>query len=98
MRDGWSTRAAMSRARRAAALAAVLAALGLSDRAFAQEPGAGKPAAANAPAVASAPAARPRAAARRPTHVVIISEDGMRPDVFNRQLTPRHMQLMREGT
>ena len=33
-----------------------------------------------------------------PRHVVIISEDGMRPDVFTPELTPRHIALMAEGT
>jgi predicted AlkP superfamily pyrophosphatase or phosphodiesterase len=32
-----------------------------------------------------------------PTRVIIISEDGLRPDVLSEELTPRHMQLMREG-
>lgn len=33
-----------------------------------------------------------------PRHVVILSEDGMRPDVFTDEITPRHMALMKEGT
>ena len=32
-----------------------------------------------------------------PNHVVIISEDGMRPDVLTEALAPRHVALMREG-
>jgi len=31
-------------------------------------------------------------------HVIIISEDGLRPDVLSEKHTPRHMQLLREGT
>jgi predicted AlkP superfamily pyrophosphatase or phosphodiesterase len=46
-----------------------------------------------APPVAPAPAPPPPA----PHRVVIISEDGLRPDVLSAELTPRHMQLMREG-
>jgi arylsulfatase A-like enzyme len=33
-----------------------------------------------------------------PRRVVIISEDGLRPDVLSQELTPRHMKLMQEGT
>jgi len=32
-----------------------------------------------------------------PKHVVIISEDGMRPDVLTEQIAPRHVALMKEG-
>ena len=32
-----------------------------------------------------------------PKHVVIISEDGMRPDVLTEEVAPRHVALMREG-
>ncbi len=32
-----------------------------------------------------------------PRRVVIISEDGLRPDVLSQELTPRHMALMQEG-
>jgi predicted AlkP superfamily pyrophosphatase or phosphodiesterase len=33
-----------------------------------------------------------------PKRVVIISEDGMRPDVLTEELAPRHFALMKEGT
>lgn len=33
-----------------------------------------------------------------PQRVVIISEDGLRPDVLTPDLTPRHVELIREGT
>jgi hypothetical protein len=33
-----------------------------------------------------------------PQRVVIISEDGLRPDVLSEELTPRHMKLLAEGT
>jgi predicted AlkP superfamily pyrophosphatase or phosphodiesterase len=33
-----------------------------------------------------------------PTHVIIISEDGLRPDLFSDELTPAHMQLIHAGT
>jgi predicted AlkP superfamily pyrophosphatase or phosphodiesterase len=42
--------------------------------------------------MAAAPSPQPA-----PRHVVIISEDGMRPDALTDDLAPRHMQLMREG-
>jgi predicted AlkP superfamily pyrophosphatase or phosphodiesterase len=32
-----------------------------------------------------------------PRRVVILSEDGLRPDVLSAELTPRHMALMQEG-
>lgn len=51
------------------------------------------------PTVVPAPArplpAEPPPAPRR---VVIISEDGLRPDALSPELTPRHVALMREGT
>ncbi|MCB9559057.1 MAG: alkaline phosphatase [Kofleriaceae bacterium] len=50
-----------------------------------------------APASSSTAAAPPAPAPRRPTHVVIISEDGLRPDSLTEELTPAHMALMREG-
>lgn len=46
------------------------------------------PAAATAPTPAPAPA---------PSRVVIISEDGLRPDVISPELTPHHAALLREG-
>ncbi len=49
-----------------------------------------------APAVVTAPDAPPTA--RRPRHVVIISEDGLRPDVLTEDLAPRHTALMAEAT
>lgn len=56
--------------------------------------------AAAAPVVVSAPVTLsvPAVPAARVRHVIIISEDGLRPDVLDEQLTPRHMALMREGT
>jgi predicted AlkP superfamily pyrophosphatase or phosphodiesterase len=48
---------------------------------------------ADAIGTAEAPAPRPR-----PTHVVIISEDGLRPDALTEALAPRHVALMREAT
>ncbi len=33
-----------------------------------------------------------------PTHVIIISEDGLRPDALSDELTPAHMQLIHGGT
>lgn len=33
-----------------------------------------------------------------PQRVVIISEDGLRPDVLTEELTPRHVKLLAEGT
>lgn len=54
------------------------------------------PAAAPAPApAAAAPAAATPAA---PSRVVIISIDGLRPDMMTPELMPRHVQLMAEGT
>ena len=62
-----------------------------------------------APAPAAAPAAArpapvvaapkpPPPKPEHPKHVVIISEDGMRPDILIPGLAPRHVQLMAEGT
>lgn len=56
--------------------------------------------------LAAAPAARTAEAAPRPpgreaaapARVVIISIDGLRPDVMTPELMPRHVQLMAEGT
>ena len=45
-----------------------------------------------APAPTLAPAAPPPI-----VHVVIISEDGLRPDALDATVTPRHIALMREG-
>ncbi|HET9988031.1 MAG TPA: alkaline phosphatase family protein, partial [Kofleriaceae bacterium] len=39
----------------------------------------------------------PRPAPVVPKRVVIISEDGMRPDVLTEQVAPRHVALMKEG-
>ena len=56
------------------------------------------PAPVTAAAVARpAPAALTQPTADAPAHVVIISEDGMRPDVLTVALAPRHVQLMAEG-
>jgi predicted AlkP superfamily pyrophosphatase or phosphodiesterase len=52
------------------------------------------PAPAAPPVVAPPPAPPPPPAPRR---VVILSEDGLRPDVLTADLTPRHMALMQEG-
>jgi arylsulfatase A-like enzyme len=56
-------------------------------------------AAAAAPAAASVPPSPPAVPAppRAPRRVVIISEDGLRPDALSEELTPRHAALMREG-
>lgn len=59
-----------------------------------------------APAVAAAPSATVEPApvvvepppATRPEHVIIISEDGMRPDALTEDLAPTHVALMREST
>ncbi|HEY0250768.1 MAG TPA: alkaline phosphatase family protein [Kofleriaceae bacterium] len=53
-------------------------------------PPAPKPVAARAP-IAKPPAPKPV------KRVVIISEDGMRPDVLTEELAPRHVALMKEG-
>jgi len=45
-----------------------------------------------------APAPLPPPHPLAPRRVVIISEDGLRPDVLSAELTPRHMQLIHEGT
>lgn len=55
-----------------------------------------------APSSAGTPSAPPTAPATAPalaapSHVIIISQDGLRPDVFSEELTPRHMAFMREG-
>ena len=54
------------------------------------------------PAVVLAPPAAPHAPPVMhpiaPRHVVILSEDGMRPDILTAELTPRHWKLMAEGT
>jgi arylsulfatase A-like enzyme len=57
------------------------------------------------PSLPSPPAGRPAPVAIAPPphgpsfprRVVIISEDGLRPDVFSTELTPRHVALMQEG-
>ena len=48
-----------------------------------------------APVAAAMPTAAPPSPA--PRRVVIISEDGLRPDVLSAELTPRHVLLMHEG-
>jgi hypothetical protein len=50
-----------------------------------------------APAPAPVPAAVPAVAPGFPRRVVIISEDGLRPDALNEQTAPNHLALMREG-
>lgn len=70
-------------------------ALLLSTPALAEVPGSdvGGPAITRAGKIASG------ALAERPlAHVIIISEDGMRPDAISPRLTPHHVRLMREGT
>jgi arylsulfatase A-like enzyme len=54
-------------------------------------------AAAPPPAIALGPADAPAHPAAAPRRVVIISEDGLRPDALSEELTPRHTALMREG-
>jgi predicted AlkP superfamily pyrophosphatase or phosphodiesterase len=49
------------------------------------------------PAPKPAPA-KPPAPPPAPQRVLIISEDGLRPDVLGPELTPRHVELLREGT
>ncbi|HEX3480716.1 MAG TPA: alkaline phosphatase family protein, partial [Kofleriaceae bacterium] len=54
-----------------------------------------------APVVVPAPTpTRPQPAQPPPApqRVVIVSEDGLRPDALSPELTPRHVALMREGT
>lgn len=46
------------------------------------------------PPAAPSPTVAPLTA---PKHVIIISEDGLRPDVLSESLTPAHMRLMRAG-
>ncbi|HUJ58011.1 MAG TPA: alkaline phosphatase family protein [Kofleriaceae bacterium] len=46
---------------------------------------------------APAPKPPPATPSSAPRRVVIISEDGLRPDVLSADLTPRHIALMREG-
>ena len=63
-------------------------------------PAAATPVSAPPPAAPSPPAAEPAApAARQPIadHVIILSEDGMRPDALLRARAPVHQLLMREG-
>jgi predicted AlkP superfamily pyrophosphatase or phosphodiesterase len=48
-----------------------------------------------APAPVSKPAVKPPVVT--PRRVVIISEDGMRPDVLTEDIAPRHVALMKEG-
>ena len=56
------------------------------------------------PSVAVAPATLPSAPSQvaqpspAPRRVVIISEDGLRPDALTPELAPTHVELMREGT
>ena len=59
------------------------------------------PQAVKSPPPAPAPAFVPPAPAfvpPAPRRVVIISEDGMRPDALSPEATPRHIELMQEGT
>jgi predicted AlkP superfamily pyrophosphatase or phosphodiesterase len=60
-----------------------------------------KPAPAPVPVVAAHPAPPPKVVPALPPappkRVVIISEDGLRPDVLSPELTPRHIQLIQEG-
>jgi predicted AlkP superfamily pyrophosphatase or phosphodiesterase len=51
-----------------------------------------------APAPVHAPPPAPAPKAPVPLRVVIISEDGLRPDVLSPELTPRHIALIHEGT
>ncbi|HVK78644.1 MAG TPA: alkaline phosphatase [Kofleriaceae bacterium] len=51
-----------------------------------------------APSVPAAVVSPPPRAPARPAHVVIISEDGMRPDALTEELAPRHVALMKEAT
>src|SRR3954470_1595293 len=53
------------------------------------------PVAARQPVAAPAPIVMPAPAP--PKRVVIISEDGLRPDVLSEELTPRHVALIHEG-
>jgi predicted AlkP superfamily pyrophosphatase or phosphodiesterase len=55
------------------------------------------PVPAPAPVQAHAPTAVEEAP-RKPERVVIISIDGLRPDMMTAERMPRHVQLMREGT
>src|SRR5688572_16232667 len=43
------------------------------------------------------PALAPSPSPRHPQRVVIISEDGMRPDILDATLTPAHMRLKQSG-
>lgn len=59
------------------------------------------PAPATQPVAAPTPPPAPAVveeAPRKPERVVIISIDGLRPDMMTEELMPRHVQLMREGT
>jgi hypothetical protein len=47
---------------------------------------------------ATAPPPPPPSPPPAPRRVVIISEDGLRPDVLSADLTPRHVRLLQEGT
>jgi hypothetical protein len=53
---------------------------------------------ATAPAHAKPSPPLPPPPSLAPQRVVIISEDGMRPDVLTPELAPTHVELMREGT
>lgn len=68
---------------------------GPSSRAPAPKQAIAQPSA--APSVAAQVAAAPPAPVG-PLRVVIVSEDGLRPDVLDEVLTPRHFQLIREGS
>jgi predicted AlkP superfamily pyrophosphatase or phosphodiesterase len=51
----------------------------------------------HAPIVSARPVEPPPAPKPVPKRVVIISEDGLRPDVLSPELTPRHIALIHEG-
>ena len=71
----------------------------LAHRGSATDPA--RPAPTPVPVVAAHPAAPPAVVPTLPPappkRVVIISEDGLRPDVLSPELTPRHIQLIHEG-
>ena len=52
----------------------------------------------SAPPAPAVPAPPPAPTPVRPAHVIIISEDGMRPDALTAELAPTHVALMREST
>jgi len=54
--------------------------------------------AAPTPVAAAIAAPTPAPVVTRPDHVIIISEDGLRPDALTAALAPTHVALMREAT